>query len=577
MIVRTIDLLNHLRCRRFGALHAKSLSHSKDEDLFLGLNEDIEDLLSDEESSEYLSTYSESISVLRSLFFKHYQDLLPEAIANVQYSAPFNDDFTLESKIDFVNESIDETTFVKINPSSASHFLKIKYSFEKHKYPLFEKDSDGIYQPRLQRVVEGDRTNYYDKLKRCLSRHFDTGRLVYDLGFSEFVIGPSHPTENRRYLCAMLNADYIRTDESEIGKELFVIFDFTDLVISLQSKIQADLYRMANLIELNDDSRCLLVRDECLLKHPFECEYTDFCFSHIPKVNSVLDYFSSHLGFKEGPHKSDPVHETYDLINEGIVDMLDVPISWLQRQKNLMQRYCVENDYTFINVKKMKDYLKRLSYPLYFLDFESYPSPIPRFPGESPYSQSVFQYSLHIKMDSSSKNLIHKEYLMTDHQDHRRELVEDLLESIPIGKSPIVVYNMTFEQSRLQEFQTFFPEYLHHLKNIEGRLFDLLKLLKTDLHFFLALGYPEEEAKAYNFYHPLQSGSYSIKRVLKALGEDRYEKLEVQNGVMAYSQYLRIPTLDQPMKEKAMESLKAYCKQDTLSMVTILNEISKRL
>jgi len=577
MIVKTIELLNHLRCRRYGALHAKSIHHSKDEELILGLNEDIEELLSDEESSEYQSQFTESKSLIRSLFIKHYDSLFPRLIPDVVYQAPFNSDFTLETQIDYLSYTPEETTYIKVNPSSASHFLKMKYSFDKHKFNLFEKDSDGIYYPKLQRVVEGDHTNYFDKLKRCLSRHYDTGRLVYDLGFAEFVISLSSPFDQRRYLCVLLNPDYIKTEDDALEKNLFVLFDFTNLVISLQSKIQADLYRMANLIELNDDSRCNLVIDECLLKHPFECEYTDFCFSHMPKENSVLDYFSSHLGFKEGPHKSDIHHETYDLINEGIVDMLDVPISWLQRQKNLMQRYCVENEYTFLNTKKMKDYLKQLVYPLYFLDFESYPCPYPRYVGESPYSQSVFQYSLHIRTDNSSKRLEHIEYLASDHEDHRKELVEHLLESIPIGKSSIIVYNMTFEQLRLQEFQKLFPEHRIHLKNIEDRLFDLLKLLKTDLHYFLELGYPEEEAKAYNFYHPMQSGSYSIKKVLKALGQDNYEQLIVQNGVMAYQKYLLIPKLEKSDQKLAIQALKDYCKQDTLSMVFILDEIKKHL
>jgi len=115
------------------------------------------------------------------------------------------------------------------------------------------------------------------------------------------------------------------------------------------------------------------------------------------------------------------------------------------------------------------------------------------------------------------------------------------------------------------------------LKNIEDRLFDLLKLLKTDLHYFLELGYPEEEAKAYNFYHPMQSGSYSIKKVLKALGQDNYEQLIVQNGVMAYQKYLLIPKLEKSDQKLAIQALKDYCKQDTLSMVFILDEIKKHL
>lgn len=581
MIVRTVELLNHLRCRRYSALHPGIDALPEQDDYSLGITEEVDDLQSDEERIEFLDDYRESGETLRSLFAKLTFESLSSVKQNIIYQTPFNHDFILQAKMDFVSDTDQETTFYKISMCSASHFLKLKYSFSKHKYNLFEKNAEGTYSPRIQRVVEGDRTNYFDKLKRCLSRHYDTGRLVYDLGFAEFVISKRHHESQRRYLLVMLNPDFIlKTDEQgnpiyESG--MFVRFDFTDLVISLQSKIQADLYRMANLIELNDDSRCNLVKDECLKDHPFECEYTSYCFSHIPQENSILNYFSSHQGFREGIHKNDLSHDAYDLINEGIVDMQDLPISWLQREKNLMQRYCVDNDYTYINKKKMKEYLKQLSYPLHFLDFESYPSPIPRFAGESVFSQSVFQYSLHIQPHKTSKDLSHYDFLATDHQDHRVELVESLLERIPIGKSSIVVYNVTFEQQRLQEFQKLFPKYATHLQNLESRLFDLLKLLKTDLHYFLDHGYPEEESKTYHFYHPKQSGSYSIKKILKVLGRDDYESLRVKNGVMAYKQYLMLPTLSESDRIKAIQALKDYCAQDTMSMVYILEEMKKHL
>ena len=42
---------------------------------------------------------------------------------------------------------------------------------------------------------------------------------------------------------------------------------------------------------------------------------------------------------------------------------------------------------------KIIDGLKQLKYPIYHLDFETFPCPLPRYSGEKPYTQSVFQFS----------------------------------------------------------------------------------------------------------------------------------------------------------------------------------------
>ncbi|MCK7488464.1 MAG: DUF2779 domain-containing protein [Bacillus subtilis] len=232
------------------------------------------------------------------------------------------------------------------------------------------------------------------------------------------------------------------------------------------------------------------------------------------------------MGFREGPSKKDAFHETYDLINEGVVDMLDVPISWLSREKNLMQRYCIENNYVFVNKKKIKLMFDTLKYPLYYLDFEANPAMLPKFAGEKPYTQSVFQFSIHIEPTKEKVAIddpkAHREYLITDKGDQRRALVQALLEAIPEGDSSIIVYNKTFEKNRLLELAQLFPEFRTRLRELEGRLFDLLKVVKNDPRFFLDRGFLKAEAESYNFYHPELSGSYSLKKVLPVFAKDAY-------------------------------------------------------
>ncbi|MGD9909332.1 MAG: DUF2779 domain-containing protein [Candidatus Izemoplasmatales bacterium] len=577
-MIRTRDLLNHLRCRRFSALAS---SHNINEINNRIVHRSDEDQTDDFVGEEIIfeSGEEKTLDPISRLF---EQTFLNKNDCSYQKNYVFERVFeseTLQTTLPFFVKVDNQLSVFKVSSSTQTHFTNLNYSYNKKKYPLFEM-KNGVYIPRKVFVREGDHTNYHDKVRRVLSRHYDTGRIVYDLAFSYFTLPDDIKALKPRFYYVALNPHYVlrakTLEEADDLIDLFVIFDMTDFVDSLQDKIISDLYRMINLKELNDNSPCDLVDNECLKGKSFECPFVDTCFAHVPKENAITNYFYAHLGFKEGPHKNDIHHDTYELMNQGMVGLLDVPISWLHREKNLMQRYCVENDYVFINKKKVKLYLKNLKYPYYFLDFEAYPSPLPRFEGESPYSQSVFQFSLH-KKTSENDPIKHYYYLSKDNDDHRKELLESLLQLIEDDGGSIIVYNQTFEISRLIEMKEFFVEYASQIDKILPRIFDLLLLLKNDREFFLNQGFTEEAAETYNFYHPEQSGSYSIKKILSVLGNHAYEDLAVRNGTMAYETYIQFSKMNNIERDIAYQHLLAYCAQDTFSMVFILDKIKSML
>ncbi|MBU1145462.1 MAG: DUF2779 domain-containing protein [Firmicutes bacterium] len=596
MILRTFDLLNYLRCRRFAALDSirrlnqttNSNETKKDSftqnkiNSFYPVIEPEEELLNSNEEKEsnhftLSATYLKYYQIVQTLLKQKYTN---EVLSTEQdYEFSFRNDITLSIHMDFKIETAHLSRFLTLSMSSSTEFLKLKYHINKKKSNLFYQDNQGIYHVSMPIINTDDLTNYYDKFKKITNRHTDLGRMVYDLAFKQFVLKRLYPNTLMNQYLILVHSDYVY-DGNDYTLDFVKLFDFTEVINSMQEKMESDLYRMINHIELRDDSRCLLVKNECLKGTSFQCEFVDYCFSHVPETNSLFAYFSQHVGFKEGPHKSDILHDTYDLINEGVVDMLDIPISWLQREKNLMQRYCVENEYTYLNKKKITAYIKTLKYPLIFLDFEAYPSLLPRFYGETPYTQSVFQFSIHIQNDPSIKDknlLIHHEFLSKDDADHREELVDQLLLSIPKGNSNIIVYNETFERGRLLELSLLFPKQKDRLLEISSRLFDLLKVLKTDIDFYIGLGFSKEEAERYNYYHPLLSGNYSLKKVLPLFDKPYYDTLPINNGVLAYTNYALLPLLSEKDKKQTIKNLLNYCKQDTLSMFSILEGIKKML
>ena len=95
-------------------------------------------------------------------------------------------------------------------------------------------------------------------------------------------------------------------------------------------------------------------------------------------------------------------------------------------------------------------------------------------------------------------------------------------------------------------------------REYSGRLWDLLPFVKKHV------------------YHPDFRGSFSIKAVLPALVPDMtYEGMEVAHGGeagLAWEQMIR-GELDPAERQRLKSALLAYCRQDTLAMVKILERL----
>ena len=140
-----------------------------------------------------------------------------------------------------------------------------------------------------------------------------------------------------------------------------------------------------------------------------------------------------------------------------------------------------------------------LSYPRYYLDFETITFTAPIWVGTRPYQQIPFQWSCHV--ESHTGKLKHHEWLADGQQDPRRAFVESLIETIgPRGTS--LAYNASFERKRLEELASAFPEYEATLLSLMERIVDLLGI-----------------ARDY-YYHPDMRGSWSIKAVLPTIAPE---------------------------------------------------------
>jgi hypothetical protein len=487
--------------------------------------------------------------------------------------------FNLQCYIDIYNKQDSQINVIEAKATTTNKFMKMKYTENKIEYFLFFKDEFGILHLNEEKDPSLlSNPKYIKQREKLFDRMNGAGVYVYDLAFQRFVI--EEEVQGAKYYLGVLNHEYIFDGTYVDGEPLYneditCLIDLTKITKEMMTNIENDINVVIERIIEDDESRVRL-GNHCQIKKMRECIYKDICFDRFPEKNSIMMYLDKHHGFKDDTGIK---HDLYDLIEEGYYKMTDLPHEYLNRKNNQIQRDVALTGKTYINERKMEAAIETLTYPLYHLDFESFPCPFPRFKGEKAYDQSLFQFSLHIERTPGvcDKERDHYEFLSKDHNDNRRELVEKMIEYIKPDGGSVVVFNETFERTRIKELAKLFPEYSNQLADINSRLFDLLYVVKTNTKLFTALGFDEEIAKTINYYHEDLSGSFSIKKVLPIFSNLTYKGMEVGNGmeaVYAYAGYYDMGLEERTQKQHALVE---YCKQDTWAMVEILDQLRKIL
>jgi len=219
-----------------------------------------------------------------------------------------------------------------------------------------------------------------------------------------------------------------------------------------------------------------------------------------------------------------------------------------------------------VDKKEIYSFIKKLKYPLYFLDFETLSTAIPLYDGVKPYQRILFQYSLHV-LDSINDTPEHNYFLAEGEDDPRKGLLSSLKGKIG-GKGSIMVYYESFEKGILRELAEAFPGYSQWIQSLLSRIVDLYKPFGS-----------------FHYYSPVQMGSASVKNVLPAITNLSYDGMDIADGMSASVYYLYICghySYDRkcPTKEeitRIRESLLEYCRLDTEGMIHILRALKKEV
>ena len=364
-----------------------------------------------------------------------------------------------------------------------------------------------------------------------------------DIAYQKYVLENSGINVTGTYLVC-INSSYVRSKELDI-QNLFQIIDMSSEVQDEFQNVPALLQKSEQIYSSKAEPK-IDIGLHC--RDPYECEFWGYCTKDLPSP-SVFDL--QLIRFKKALelHKQGKIAYN-DLLNDGSI----------KNPKQLRQmQYAVSDLGTYIDKPAIKDFLNTLSYPLYFLDFETIQQVIPQFEGTKPYQQIPFQYSLHY-IEYEGGPLLHKEFLAESGTDPRRLIAESLCKDIPMDVC-VTAYNKGFECARLKELAETFPDLSHHLLNIRSNIKDLLTPFQSGYYYNKAMG-----------------GSFSIKSVLPAIfpndpSLDYHNLDQIHNGTEAMTIFNKIKDMSPEEQEKTRYNLLKYCELDTYAMVKVWKEL----
>jgi Domain of unknown function(DUF2779) len=363
---------------------------------------------------------------------------------------------------------------------------------------------------------------------------------LQDIAFQRHCYEQSGLLIDRCYLMHVDNT-YVRDGDID-PEEFFTLLDVTEEIKPFCKEIPAQVNGFLKIIDLPNQPK-ISIREYC--NKPYECQMKPICWAFLPESNVTQLY--------NGRAKK------FDLLEQGVVLLKDIPDGYNLNDKQQIQRVCAISGREHIDKPEIMNFINGLRYPLYFMDFETIFEVIPRFDGIRPYQQVPFQFSIHIQKVPGGA-MKHVSCLHKSGDDPRQNFIQSLNDCMG-NDGTIIVYNQTFEDGRLKELGEAFEEFEASCQSMRNRMVDLLVPFRS-----------------FQYYHPEQKGSASIKKVLPALVGQGYEGLVIAEGGQASTEYVRVTYSKDVAATERMQvyaDLEKYCTLDTKAMVDILEALRK--
>lgn len=410
--------------------------------------------------------------------------------------------------------------------------------------PVFITDK---YSAIADIIVWNNKTEAYDlyEVKSSTATHEGEGgrraeEYKNDVAFQRIVMDAlSIPVGTLNLV--RLDKAYVRSGELSIDN-LFTVKDITEDVEVIVPDITG---QMAGVHEYINRDQEPVGHCDCWMKSKSN-HCTTFWYSN-PDIPDYSVHQISRIG--NSPKKLTA------LVESEIIDIYNVPHDFELSDNQRRQVDVAQSGKTVIDSEGVDTFLERLEYPLAFIDYETFPSAVPRYSGYHPYQQIPFQFSLHI-IEEEGGEMTHAEFLHTENSNPDEKFIEAIKEHLP-PTGTILVWSQKFEKGINNQVAERLPQYQEFITSVQDRIVDLIEPF---------------DGKTAVYWHPAFLGKSSIKFVLPALvPELSYKDLEVQEGGAAADTWNRIVSGEYSTEEaeRKVNALLEYCRLDTLAMVEI--------
>lgn len=365
---------------------------------------------------------------------------------------------------------------------------------------------------------------------------------IDDVAFQKLVAELSGASIGSCHVITM-NGDYVRHGDID-PEQLFKIAPVDE---EISARMTATEQQTRDAIAYLDSYPVPSLVDYCI-SNKLDCRFIRLHYPDLPEY-TVFD-----IAFLKNDKRR-------ELLSQGIVAITDVPDDFPLSPKQRAQVVVAKSGEIAIDRDEIATRIASWSYPLHFLDYETFSYAIPQFEGVRPFQQMCFQYSLHT-IEKPGGELKHSQFLSRGSDDPPRAMAESLRKAMSDGIGTVLVWYEGFEKTRNTEMALMFSEYADFFEEVNSKTFDLMKIFSDKLYI-----------------HPDFKGSSSIKRVLPVLvPELSYTELGIGDGLTASISWFRAATwntLSTNERETIFSDLEDYCCVDTFAMVQIFDLLNK--
>ncbi|OGL73521.1 hypothetical protein A3C96_02300 [Candidatus Uhrbacteria bacterium RIFCSPHIGHO2_02_FULL_60_10] len=365
---------------------------------------------------------------------------------------------------------------------------------------------------------------------------------LLDVAFQRLTLGRVRPQLKLGATKLLLvNNEYVRHGDID-PVQLLKIEDVTAEVNRLMRSVEASLEPAFGVLRSRVEPEVLILK-QC--SRPFDCEFIDHCWRDIPE----------HSVYRLNLDDADLER----CVRRGQIRLEDVPADLVPGKKAAYYRAQMTGQ-PQIRPEELRAFLDGLEYPLHYLDFETFASPLPPFEGYRPYQNIPFQYPLHIQ-DEPGGPLRHEQFLADAYADPAPAVAAHLAERLA-ERGSVIAWNASFERSCNELLAARSPAHAERLLSANGRLVDPMLLVRGGAYVDGRFG-----------------GSASLKNVQPVLAPDlSYAELDVREGGTAQASWPILCDQSRPAAERARlyDQMLKYCGLDTLAMQRVVEEFREK-